>query len=75
MIYRIFIGLILFCLVLYYVFCFLEVFEVIKFTEEGESVEFPKMLIPFYYLLKKSSKKTEIEGLNKTITKKKSTKK
>ena len=75
MIYKIFIGLILFCLVLYYVFCFLEVFEVIKFTEEGESVEFPKMLIPFYYLLKKSSKKTEIEGLNKTTTKKKSTKK
>lgn len=75
MIYRIFIGLILFCLVLYYIFCFLEVFEVIKFTEEGESVEFPKMLIPFYYLLKKSSKKTEIEGLNKTVTKKKSTKK
>jgi len=75
MIYRIFIGLILFCLVLYYVFCFLEVFEVIKFTEEGESVEFPKMLIPFYYLLKKSSKKTEIEGLNKTVAKKKSTKK
>lgn len=75
MIYRIFIGLILFCLTLYYIFCFLEIFEVIKFTEKGDSVEFPKMFIPFYYLLKKSSKNTEIEGLNKTTTKKKSSKK
>lgn len=75
MIYRIFIGLILFCLTLYYIFCFLEIFEIIKFTEEGDSVEFPKMLIPFYYLLKKSNKKTEIEGLNKTTAKKKSLKK
>lgn len=75
MIYRIFIGLILFCLTLYYIFCFLEIFEIIKFTEEGDSVEFPKMLIPFYYLLKKSNKKTEIEGLNKTTAKKKSSKK
>lgn len=53
MIYKIFIGVFLICLFLYYVFCFLEIFEVIKFTEGKDGgVKFPKMLIPFYYLIK-----------------------
>lgn len=51
MIYRIFIIILLFCVVLYYLFCFLEIFGVIKFTQDKNSgVKFPKMLIPFYYL-------------------------
>lgn len=52
MIYKIFIAILIFCVVLYYAFCFLEIFEVIKFTHQGEGsgVKFPKMLIPFYYL-------------------------
>lgn len=53
MIYKIFITIILFCVVLYYIFCFLEIFGVLKFTEgKGSGVKFPKMLIPFYYLIK-----------------------
>ena len=51
MIYRIFIVILLFCVVLYYLFCFLEIFGVIKFTQgKNSGVKFPKMLIPFYYL-------------------------
>lgn len=52
MIYRVFIGIFLFCLFLYYIACFLEIFEVIKFTADKKDagVKFPKMLIPFYYL-------------------------
>lgn len=53
MIYRLFIGVLLLCVLLYYVFCFLEIFGLIKFTEGKDSgVRFPKMLIPFYYLIK-----------------------
>lgn len=51
MIYRIFIIILIFCVILYYLFCFLEIFGVIKFTQgENSGVTFPKMLIPFYYL-------------------------
>ena len=51
MIYRIFIIVLIFCVILYYLFCFLEIFGVIKFTEgKNSGVKFPKMLIPFYYL-------------------------
>lgn len=54
MIYRIFIGLLLISVVIYYIFCFLQIFEVIRFTDEGVDVEIPQMFIPFYYLLKKA---------------------
>ena len=51
MIYRVIIGLLVFATVLYYIFCFLQIFDVIRFTKNEVSV--PKMFIPFYYLLKK----------------------
>ena len=51
MIYRFFIGLLLLATALYYLFCFLQIFEVLKFTKH--KIEVPKMFIPFYYLLKK----------------------
>lgn len=51
MIYKIIIALLLIATVLYYIFCFLQIFEVVKFTKNNVSV--PKMFIPFYYLFKK----------------------
>ena len=48
MIYRLFIGILILCVFLYYVFCFLEISGAIKFTNgKGSGVKFPKMLIPF----------------------------
>lgn len=51
MIYRIIIGLLLLATVLYYLFCFLQIFGVARFTKN--EVKVPTMFIPFYYLLKK----------------------
>lgn len=51
MIYKVFIGLLLIATVLYYIFCFLQIFGVVKFTKNEVSI--PKMFIPFYYLFKK----------------------
>lgn len=59
MIYRIFIVLVLLCTVIYYLFCFLQIFEIIRFTDDDVEVEIPQMFIPFYYLLKKGKKKNE----------------
>lgn len=51
MIYKIFIGLLLIATVIYYIFCFLQIFGLIKFTKN--EVKVPKMFIPFYYIAKK----------------------
>lgn len=51
MIYKIFIGLLLIATVIYYFFCFLQIFGLIKFTKN--EVKIPKMFIPFYYIIKK----------------------
>ena len=59
MIYRIFIVLVLLCTVIYYFFCFLQIFEIIRFTDDDVEVEIPQMFIPFYYLLKKGKPKQE----------------
>ena len=59
MIYRIFIGLLLISVVIYYIFCFLQIFEIIRFTDDGVEVEIPQMFIPFYYLFKKAKPKQE----------------
>jgi hypothetical protein len=53
MIYKIAIVLLLIATFLYYIFCFLEIFEVIKFTGKNTTIKIPQMFIPFYYLLKK----------------------
>ena len=51
MIYKLVIGLLLLATVLYYIFCFLEIFEVVKFTDKNTTIKIPQMFIPFYYLL------------------------
>lgn len=51
MIYKIAIGLLLLATVLYYFFCFLQIFNVVRFTKN--EVKIPQMFIPLYYLLKK----------------------
>ena len=51
MIYKIAIGLLLLATVLYYFFCFLQIFGVVRFTKN--EVKIPQMFIPLYYLLKK----------------------
>jgi len=56
MIYTFIIGLVVLAVALYYIFCFLEIFGVVKFTDENTTIEVPKMFIPFYYLIKKDSK-------------------
>ena len=53
MIYKLIIGALLLATILYYFFCFLEIFGVIKFTDKNTTVKIPQMFIPFYYLLKK----------------------
>lgn len=56
MIYKIAIVLLLIATFLYYIFCFLEIFEVIKFTGKNTTIKIPQMFIPFYYLIKKDKK-------------------
>ena len=51
MIYKLIIGLLLLATLIYYIFCFLEIFEVIKFTDKKTTVKIPRMFIPFYYLI------------------------
>ena len=51
MIYKLAIGLLLLATILYYFFCFLEIFGVIKFTDENTTIKIPQMFIPFYYLI------------------------
>ena len=75
MIYKIVIGLLLLSTVLYYIFCFLEIFSVVKFTGKETTIKIPQMLIPFYYLIhedkpvekKKKRVKPIIQKKSKTI--------
>lgn len=66
MIYKLIIGLLVLATLIYYIFCFLEIFEVIKFTEKNTKVEMPQMFIPFYYLFKKDK---EVEQPTKKVQK------
>ena len=50
MIYKIVIGLLLLATAIYYIFCFLEIFGVVKFTDKNTTVKIPQMFIPFYYI-------------------------
>lgn len=70
MIYKVIIGLLLIATVLYYIFCFLEIFEVVKFTGPKTTIKIPQMFIPFYYLLKKEPV-DEIPDVKKGIKKSK----
>jgi len=60
MIYKIIIGLLLVATVLYYIFCFLEIFGLVKFTDKNTTVKIPQMFIPFYYLLHDDKPKEEL---------------
>ena len=64
MIYRIFIVLLLLSVFIYYIFCFLQIFEVVRFTDEGVEVQIPQMFIPFYYLFKKAKPVEEVKHEN-----------
>lgn len=57
MIYRVIIGLLVLATLIYYIFCFLEIYEVLKFTDKNTTVKVPQMFIPFYYLIHKDKKK------------------
>ena len=46
MIYKLIIGALLLATILYYFFCFLEIFGVIKFTDKNTTVKIHKMFIP-----------------------------
>ena len=59
MIYKLIIGLVLIATIIYYFFCFLEIFGVIKFTDKNTTVKIPQMFIPFYYLLVSGEEKVD----------------
>ena len=59
MIYKLIIGLVLIATVIYYFFCFLEIFGLVKFTEKNVTVKIPQMFIPFYYLLVSGEEKVD----------------
>ena len=53
MIYKLIISLLVLATLIYYLFCFLEIFGLLKFTDKKTEVKMPQMFIPFYYILKK----------------------
>lgn len=59
MIYKLIIGLVLIATIIYYFFCFLEIFGLVKFTEKNVTVKIPQMFIPFYYLLVSGEEKVD----------------
>ena len=51
MIFKFIIGVVIIATIIYYLFCFLEIFGLVKFTEKNVTVKIPQMFIPFYYIL------------------------
>ena len=51
MIFKLIVGAVIIATIIYYLFCFLEIFGLVKFTEKNVTVKIPQMFIPFYYLL------------------------
>ena len=51
MIFKLIIGVVIIATIIYYLFCFLEIFSLVKFTEKNVTVKIPQMFIPFYYPL------------------------
>lgn len=64
MIFKLIIGIVIIATILYYFFCFLEIFGLVKFTEKNVTIKIPQMFIPFYYLLV-SEKENDNESLPK----------
>ena len=71
MIYKVVIGLLILATVLYYVFCFLEIFGVVKFTGKNTTIKIPQMFIPFYYLLHEDKPVEKKKRVKPIITKEK----
>ena len=71
MIYKVIIGLLLLATVLYYCFCFLEIFGVVKFTDKNTTIKIPQMFIPFYYLLHEDKPVEKKKRVKSIITKEK----
>lgn len=66
--WRLFVGLLVLAALIYYIFCFLEIFGIIKFTGKNTEMTPGKALIPFYYLFKKDKKNAEpvdLKGIEK----------
>ena len=59
MIFKLIIGVVIIATIIYYLFCFLEIFGLVKFTEKNVTVKIPQMFIPFYYLLVSGEEKTD----------------
>ena len=51
MIFKLIIGVVIIATIIYYLFCFLEIFGLVKFTEKNVTVKMPQMFIPVYYIL------------------------
>ena len=51
MIFKLIVGVVIIATIIYYLFCLLEIFGLVKFTEKNVTVKIPQMFIPFYYLL------------------------
>ena len=51
MIFKLIVGVVIIATIIYYLFCFLEIFGLVKFTEKNVTVKIPQMFIPFYYIL------------------------
>ena len=64
MIFKLIIGVVIIATIIYYLFCFLEIFGLVKFTEKNVTVKIPQMFIPFYYLLS-SGEENDNESLPK----------
>lgn len=70
MIWKLFAGLLVLAAMIYYFFCFLEIFGLIKFTDKNTEMSVWKALIPFYYLFKKGKKEPEtLEWIENNKTK------
>lgn len=59
MIFKLTIGAVIIATIIYYLFCFLEIFGLVKFTEKNVTVKIPQMFIPFYYLLVSGKEKDD----------------
>ena len=51
MLFNLLIGVVIAATIIYYLFCFLAILGLLKFTQTNVTVKIPQMFIPFYYLL------------------------
>jgi len=68
--WRLFTCLLVLSALIYYIFCFLEIFGFIKFTGKNTEITPGKALIPFYYIFKKEKKVADPTDLKSEDTEK-----